>query len=138
LLSFPTHDFFSRFHACNCFIVPSYKDRIPVIVERAHERVPLISVELLLVRRSETSQWCFSSQKAKFLAPVDMTMGTFSAEIKKHMKAGDPNNAPQAQIFLFVNNTLVNNSLLMSQVYEKHKHTDGFLYVRYATENTFG
>lgn len=28
--------------------------------------------------------------------------------------------------------------MMMSQVYEAHKDTDGFLYVSYSGENTFG
>lgn len=27
---------------------------------------------------------------------------------------------------------------LMSQIYKEHKHDDGFLYVQYSSENTFG
>lgn len=41
-------------------------------------------------------------------------------------------------IFVFVNNTLPPASSLMSQIYNDHKDEDGFLYVTYSGESTFG
>ena len=41
-------------------------------------------------------------------------------------------------IFIFVNNTLPPTSALMSTVYEQHKDADGFMYMMYSGENTFG
>ena len=41
-------------------------------------------------------------------------------------------------IFIFVNNTLPPTSALMSSVYESHKDEDGFMYMMYSGENTFG
>jgi len=40
--------------------------------------------------------------------------------------------------FLFVEDVLPPSSALMSQIYEKHKDSDGFLYITYSGENTFG
>jgi len=45
---------------------------------------------------------------------------------------------PEQAIFLFVNDTLPPTAALMSQIYEKNKDEDGFLYVTYSGENTFG
>jgi GABA(A) receptor-associated protein len=39
---------------------------------------------------------------------------------------------------LFINNTLPPAASLMSQIYKEHKDTDGFLYVIYSGESTFG
>jgi len=107
-------------------ILQTYTDRLPIIVEPATNRAPALS-------------------KSKFLAPTDMTAGAFLAEIKKHRVSGDGSsnsNSAQAQqetLFLFVNNsTLVNSSAMISQIYDKHKNADGFLYLKYATENSFG
>ena len=46
-------------------------------------------------------------------------------------------NAEQS-IFLFINDTLVVNGKMMSDVYQEHKDEDGFLYVSYSAENSFG
>jgi len=55
-------------------------------------------------------------------------------EIRKHM----PNLNEEKAIFLFINEVLPPSSALMSQIYEKHKDEDGFLYITYSGENTFG
>ena len=39
---------------------------------------------------------------------------------------------------LFVDKTVPQSSLTMGQLYEKEKDEDGFLYVAYSGENTFG
>uniref|UniRef100_A0A8C6HTG1 Gamma-aminobutyric acid receptor-associated protein-like 2 n=1 Tax=Mus spicilegus TaxID=10103 RepID=A0A8C6HTG1_MUSSI len=41
-------------------------------------------------------------------------------------------------IFLFVDKTAPQSSLTRGQLYEKEKHEDGFLYVAYSREITFG
>lgn len=41
-------------------------------------------------------------------------------------------------IFVFVNNTLPPAAALMSQIYQQHADADGFLYVTYSGESTFG
>lgn len=94
---------------------------MPVIVEAANVNAPQLT-------------------KTKFLAPVDMVMGHFVQEVKKHLQArSNGENAEQQTIFLFCNNSvLVNSSALMAQLYEKYKADDGFLYIKYSAENSFG
>ena len=47
--------------------------------------------------------------------------------------------SPEKSIFLFVNDTnLVPTAALLSQVYDEHKDDDGFLYITYNGESTFG
>lgn len=45
---------------------------------------------------------------------------------------------PEKAIFVFVKNSLPPTAALMSAIYEKNKDADGFLYVTYSGENTFG
>ncbi len=45
---------------------------------------------------------------------------------------------PEKAIFIFVNNVLPPNPALMSTIYEEQKDEDGFLYVTYNGESTFG
>ena len=99
-----------------------YPDRIPVIVERG-KNVPDID-------------------KQKFLVPGDLTVGKFTNEIKKHMKVdnADGNNIDSLKaIFLFVNGkSLTRASDKMSTVYEQHVDSDGFVYITYHGESTYG
>ena len=103
-------------------------------------------------------------KKTKFLAPTEMVVGQvrislawlrascaeptlttlrertqFVQEIKKHLVGATPDAMPEQQtIFVFCQNVLVNSSALMSQVYERFKSDDGFLYLKYSAENVFG
>lgn len=96
-------------------ILAKYPDRIPVIVEKNHKgQVPDID-------------------KCKFLVPIDLTVGQFVYVVRKRIKL-----APEKAIFLFIKNTLPPTSQLMSAIYEEYKSEDGFLWVTYSGENTFG
>jgi GABA(A) receptor-associated protein len=74
-------------------------------------------------------------EKFKFLIPNDCQIGMFIYEVRKcirHLK-------PQEALFIFVNNTLIPSGSLMSQIYNTYKDKeDGFLYLTYSLENTFG
>ncbi|MCO5550494.1 hypothetical protein L7F22_003981 [Adiantum nelumboides] len=92
-----------------------YPDRIPVIVEKA-PRTDIPDID-----------------KKKYLVPSDLNVGQFVFVIRKRIKL----DAEKA-IFIFVNNVLPPTAALMSSIYEEHKDQDGFLYVTYSGENTFG
>ena len=68
------------------------------------------------------------------MVPADLTVGQFVYVIRKRIKL-----SPEKAIFIFVsNNVLPPTASLMSAVYEEHKDDDGFLYITYSGENTFG
>ena len=92
-----------------------YPDRIPIIVEK------------------ESKSDINDIDKKKYLVPADLTMGQFQYVIRKRIKL-DQHQA----LFVFVNNTLSPSSKLVSQVYQECKDDDGFLYLIYSSENTFG
>jgi len=71
--------------------------------------------------------------KKKFLTPGDLTIGQFLFILRKRLKLSSTQS-----LFLFVNNTIPPSSMLLSQLYESQKDADGFLYVEYASESTFG
>lgn len=96
-------------------IITKYPERIPVIVEK-----------------QETSD-VVDLDKNKYLVPWDLTVGQFVYVIRKRMKL-----PPEKAIFIFVNNQIPMQSLRMSNIYEEQKDNDGFLYIKYAGENTFG
>ncbi|KAF7810088.1 autophagy-related protein 8f [Senna tora] len=92
-----------------------YPDRIPVIVEKA-ERSDIPSID-----------------KKKYLVPADLTVGQFVYVIRKRIKL-----SAEKAIFIFVDNVLPPTGAIMSAIYEEKKDEDGFLYVTYSGENTFG
>ena len=96
-------------------MISKYPDRIPVIVERNH------------------SSKIAEIDKKKYLVPVDLTVGQFIHVIRKRIKL-DSTEA----IFIFIKNKVPSSSSLMSTIYSEYKDDDGFLYVKYSGENTFG
>lgn len=46
--------------------------------------------------------------------------------------------SPEKAIFIFVGNVLPPTAAMMSSVYDQNKDDDGFLYITYSGENTFG
>ena len=97
-------------------ILQKYPDKIPIICEK-YER-----------DKSE-----FKLDKSKFLINNDMTMGQFMYVIRKRIKI----DSKQA-LFMFCNNTLVPGNMMLNEVYNNHKDEDGFLYIQFSLENTFG
>lgn len=96
-----------------------YPDRIPVICERAPKSdIPNID-------------------KKKYLVPQDMTVGQFVYVIRKRIKLSH-----EKAIFIFIDSSIPPTAALMATVYDeyirRHRDDDGFLYVTYASENTFG
>ncbi|EAZ63823.1 Autophagy-related protein 8 precursor (Autophagy-related ubiquitin-like modifier ATG8) [Scheffersomyces stipitis CBS 6054] len=96
-------------------IAQRFKDRVPVICEKVENSdIPEID-------------------KRKYLVPVDLSVGQFVYVIRKRIKLPS-----EKAIFIFVNDILPPTAALISTIYEEHKDEDGFLYVLYSGENTFG
>ena len=96
-------------------IIEKYPTKIPIIVEKQNKSdVPDID-------------------KQKYLVPNDLTIGQFVYVIRRRLKL-----YPEKAIFIFINNILPPTSAFVQQVYEEHKDDDGFLYVTYSGENSFG
>ena len=62
-----------------------------------------------------------------------MAMNQFIYVIRKRL-----NLKSNEAIFVTINNEMCTSSEILSDIYDKHKNTDGFLYVTYSSENTFG
>ncbi|KAG0306473.1 ubiquitin-like protein atg8 [Dissophora globulifera] len=92
-----------------------YPDRIPVICEK--------------VEKSEIA----SIDKKKYLVPVDLTVGQFVYVIRKRIQL-----SPEHAIFIFVNEVIPPAAALMTSIYEEHRDKDGFLYIQYSGESSFG
>ena len=65
--------------------------------------------------------------------PVDLTVRQSVYVIRKRIKLPS-----EKAIFIFVNDILPPTAALISTIYEEHKDEDGFLYILYSGENTFG
>ena len=106
---------FERRHQESNNILAKYPERIPIIVEK------YVGCELPEI------------DKLKYLVPRDMTMPQFIFVIRKRIKLD-----PSQTLFVMVNNTLVGSAKLISEIYDELRDEDGFLYVTYTNENTFG
>ena len=91
-----------------------YPDRIPIILEKFDNKAPNL-------------------EKYKYLVPIDSTLSLLLFHIRTRVKL-----SPTAAIFLNIKNEICNASELVSKLYNDKKDSDGFLYVSYSTENTFG
>jgi GABA(A) receptor-associated protein len=95
-----------------------YPDRIPVICEKIDTKknsdIPVID-------------------KKKYLIPNDLTMGQFLYVVRSRIKL-----PPEKAIFLFIGGTIPTTTAIISHIYESKKDEDGFLYIEYSGENTFG
>jgi GABA(A) receptor-associated protein len=98
-------------------ILQKYPDRIPVICER-DKRAPAD---------------CPKIDKRKYVFPNDLTLGQFIFIIRKRLVI-----SPEKALFLFINGTIPSSANLVRSLYEYNKHEDGFLYITYTFENTFG
>lgn len=87
----------------------------------------------LIVEKAVTSNIEQNIDKTKFLVPGDLTMGQMIYVIRKRIKL-DPNTA----LFIFVDDVMPTTNDVISNVYNNHKDDDGFLYVKFSGENTFG
>ena len=96
-------------------IMQKYPSRIPVIVEKGK------SCEFDDI------------DKKKYLVPRDMNMNQFIYVVRRRISL-----EPSQSLFLLVNNSLCSSNISISEIYEKHADKDGFLYIKYASENTFG
>lgn len=98
-------------------IITKYPNKIPVICER----------------NFYASSDCPYIDKNKFLVPEDFTVRQFIYIIRKRLIL-----QPEIALFIYINNIIPVSSQLLSIIYEYNKDPDGFLYITYSFENTFG
>jgi len=92
-------------------ILVKYPDRIPVICEKARNSdLPVM-------------------EKKKFLVPCTMLCGEFKYIVQKHVSQSGSGPTAEQTIYLFVNGTSPRTSSLMSELYNKFRSEDGFLYI---------
>jgi len=96
-------------------IIKKYTDRVPIIVLK-HETCGLPDID-----------------KNKYLVPRDMSLSQFVFVIRKrvHLKASE-------SLFITINQRLMSGSTPIDTIYDELKDPDGFIYIVYTSENTFG
>jgi len=97
-------------------IKSKYPNRIPVICEKY-----------------KYSRSAPNIDKNKYLVPNNTSLGQFISVIRQRM-----NLSHQIALYVFVSNFIPSNSQFISNLYSDHKDEDGYLYIVYDIENTFG
>lgn len=98
-------------------IMAKYPGKIPIICERNPRSKDVPDID-----------------KKKYLVPNELSIGSFMYVIHKRLKLSSDKS-----IYLFVNDIVIpTNSQLLSFIYSENCDEDGFLYIKYAGESTFG
>lgn len=110
------HSFKKRFEESKRIMV-KYPGRIPIICERDPRSKDIPDID-----------------RKKYLVPDDLSIANFMYVIRKRLKL-----SPDKSIYLFVNDLVMPaTSQLLSIMYTENCDEDGFLYIKYAGESTFG
>ena len=112
--SFKTRHTFEKRQNESQRIIDKYPNRVPVICERMSLNVPQVD-------------------RKKYLCPGDLSLSNFMYVLRRRMKL-----APEKALYLFINDKLIPCTSLLATIYDKEKSEDGFLYINYAGESTFG
>jgi GABA(A) receptor-associated protein len=106
------------------YALEKHPDKIPIICEPISSAHPKIN-------------------RNKYLVAQDLTVGQFIYSIRPRIIGLKPEQA----LFLFISNSgrgsnhdmiIPATSALIKNLYDQYKSTDGFLYIGYSLENTFG
>lgn len=98
-------------------MISRYPDKIPVICEMN----PSVDMKLKMTRM-------------KYLVPRDLTVGQLAYVIRKRFEL-----PPEKAMFIMVDNKVVPPTMaLVSDIYNRHKDIDNFLYTGIYFESFFG
>jgi GABA(A) receptor-associated protein len=95
-------------------ILKKFPDRVPVICEPLNSLAPKI-------------------KKNKFLVPSDLKVAQFMYIIRQQILV-----KPEEALFLHVQDKLPSAMTDFITLYRMHRDDDGFLYMKFSKENTFG
>ena len=102
-------------------------DEVQRIKKRYPEHIPVIC------EKERNGADIASCHKFKYLLNPNMTIGEFIYMIRNKIKL-----SPEKGLYFFINGVIPAMNEMMCTIYRNHKSNDGFLYMRYTSENTFG
>ena len=97
------------------------------ILEKYPDRVPLI------IKPSANDRDAFPIDKSKYITPRDLTLLQLQQIIRKRIHFPS-----EKALYMFINNKLFPITSMVGPIYDEHKDADGFLYITYCQESTFG
>ena len=80
-------------------------------------------------------------RNVKFLVPETLSIASFMRVLRRQLKTDDDDDVllPQQALYMYTEGgSLCMSSSSISTLYEQHRNEDGFLYLSYLSENTFG
>ena len=101
-------------------MISLYPDRIPVIVEMSPSSFSY-------------NTYMKACHKIKYLVPYNINMGQFIQILRDKIKV-----EPSIALFFFINNKVFPITSLIGDIYKNNADEDGFLYIEFCEESTFG
>ena len=98
------------------YVLRKYPTKVPVMVQK-DIRCTLIA----------------DLPKRKFIVPKDLRISDFLYYIRRQLQVPEFES-----IFIFINDSLPSLNHTIGLLYEEEKDNDGFLYIYFTTESTFG
>lgn len=108
---------FDKRHEQSLCIRSKYPDKLPIIIEKLKNIKSHVN----------------DIPKSKFLIPEDLVVSQLMCIIRRYLQLSSGES-----IYLFSNDIFISPAESIYTIYNKYKDTDGFLYIFYTTENTFG
>jgi GABA(A) receptor-associated protein len=105
----------SKRKMCSDRILRTYPDKIPVVVDRGNKESPPIAKHKYLIKSCDEMIYLIMSIRKQILMPQD-----------------------QSLFFLTEDHSIVPVTMLMGNLYQNKRNADGFLYLFYTQESTFG
>jgi GABA(A) receptor-associated protein len=97
-------------------LIEKYPNKIPIIVKKYDKEKNLPNIN-----------------KSKYIVPKEMNFTNFIYIIRKRI-----NLSSEKAIFITINDKLCPSNDTIGEIYDNYKNDDGFLYMNYSSENTFG
>jgi GABA(A) receptor-associated protein len=98
-----------------------------LILEKYPDRVPVI------IQPSPSDRGAYPIDKSKYITPRELTLLQLQQIIRKRIKL-----PAEKALFMFINNKVFPITSIIGPLYDEYKNKDGFLYVTYCQESTFG
>jgi GABA(A) receptor-associated protein len=107
------------------------RDEVVRILNKYPDRLPIVCEQNVNIFNFNSTTHI--TNKNKFLVPNDFTVGQFIWIIRQQF-----NIKPEMALFIFINNYIPSGTEYLYTIYNRLRDPDGFLYITYSFENTFG